>query len=40
MRRQQSRDDLDTIKIIYANDRGEAEVLLATRRERQPSEDD
>lgn len=40
MRQEQTRDDLDTIKIIFAKDRLEAEMLLKTRRERQPSEDD
>ncbi len=40
MRQTQLRDDLDTIKIIFANHRSEAEILLEARRERQPSEDD
>ncbi len=40
MRQEQIQDDLDTIKIIFAEDRSEAEILLKTSRERQPSEDD
>lgn len=40
MRQEQIRDNLDTIKIIFAKDRSEAELLLKIPRERQPSEDD
>lgn len=40
MRRERTRDDLETIKIVFAKDRSEAEILLKTHRERQPSEDD
>ena len=39
-RQQQGDDDQDTIKVIFAKDSGEAEMLLKARRERQPSEDD
>lgn len=40
LRAGQDRDDTDTIKIVFAKDQSEAEVLLKTRRERKPSEDD
>ncbi len=40
MRQEQAPADVDTIKIIFATNRREAETLLKTRRERQPSEDD
>ncbi len=40
MRRDQSAGDSDDIRMVFAKDRTEAESLLRTRRERQPSEDD
>ncbi len=40
MRQQQNEEDIDTVKIVFAKDRNEAEDLLRIRRERQPSEDD
>ncbi|RMD71844.1 MAG: hypothetical protein D6819_00485 [Gammaproteobacteria bacterium] len=40
LRASQEPGDRDTIKIIFAKDTGEAERLLLTPRERQPSEDD
>jgi hypothetical protein len=40
MRQEQPQDDLDTVKIIFAKDRGDAESVLKTPRERKPSEDD
>lgn len=36
----QGPDDTGTVKIIFAKDAEEAEQLLRTERERQPSEDD
>ncbi len=40
MRQEQTQDDLDSIKILFAEHRSEAEILLKSRRVRQPSEDD
>ncbi len=40
IRAEQSGNDADSVKIIFAKDRSEAESLLKTRRERQASEDD
>ncbi len=40
MRQQQDKEDLDTLKIIFAKDRYDAENLLKIQRERQPSDDD
>ncbi len=40
VRAQQDANDLDTIKIIFAKEQAEAEALLKTKREHQPSEDD
>lgn len=40
LRAQQGVNDLDTIKIIFAEEQAEAEALLKAKREHQPSEDD
>lgn len=39
MRSEQAQHDTDTIKMIFAEDADEAERLLMTKREPQPSED-
>jgi hypothetical protein len=36
----QEPDDVCTVKVVFAKDSAEAEQLLKTKRERQPSEDD
>lgn len=36
----QQPDDVDRVKMVFAKDSPEAEQLLRTERERQPSEDD
>lgn len=40
MRAEPARGRDETVKIVFAKDENEAERLLATRRERRPSEDD
>jgi hypothetical protein len=40
MRAEPGEGHSETVKIIFAKDANEAERLLATRRERRPSEDD
>lgn len=40
LRAQQDASDLDTIKLIFAKEQAEAEALLKTKREHEPSEDD
>lgn len=40
LRAQQEEEDQDTIKMVFAADRVQAEAMLREKRERQPSEDD
>lgn len=40
LRARQAEDDQDTIKMVFAADRVQAEAMLREKRERQPSEDD
>ena len=40
LRAEQAGDPADTIRIVFAEDQAEAESLLTTPRQRQPSEDD